>query len=93
MQSLDLSRLSRDNTASSPNGLTSHALRSECSLHLPCSYSKSSSLTPHPIEHTRIIHRNILLGDSLDDLLANHTTRQCPDVVQFTAARPHQLLR
>jgi len=48
------------------------------------SYSKDLGSAGDPIEDACIIDGNILLRDDFDDLLRNHTSGQCRDIVQFS---------
>lgn len=48
---------------------------------------------PHPIKHTCIINRHILLRHHLDHLLTHHPARQRRHIVQLGSPRAHHLLR
>ena len=52
---------------------------------------RTPARTPNPIEQTRIIHRDILPCNNLNNLLRDHASRQRRNIMQFTAARSRKL--
>jgi hypothetical protein len=63
-------------------------------LDIIVSHSNDHALALDAIEHARVVHRHILFGYDLDDLLRHHTTSQCSNIVQFssTSSSPIDML-